>query len=172
MRVLIVLGAAALCASAATAAPAPGTSWGKAGVSLDAYRQDASRCLNLVAQIDLVGTQPANALVRATRRIDNIYAQIGGENSFEAQLRVGQQVNNVVEFTQPRLRFNQVRTLMRTAMDACLTELGYSRFRLTEAQREHLRHLRYGQPARHAYLHSLASDPVVLRAQAAPEDPE
>ena len=167
MRVLIVLGAAVFSASAAIAAPAPETSWGKAGVSLDAYRADASRCLNLVARLELEGTQPANALVRATRRIDNIYAQVGGENSFEAQLRVGQQVHNVVEFTQPRLRFNQVRTLMRTAMEACLTELGYSRFRLTDAQRGRLRHLRYGQPARHAYLHSLASDPDVLRAQAA-----
>ena len=76
---------------------------------------------------------------------------------------------NVVEFTRPQHRINQVRDLMRVAMDTCLTELGYTRFRLTEAQRERLSHLRYGQPERHAFLHNLASDPAVLAAAAGVE---
>jgi hypothetical protein len=183
MRVLIV-PAFFLFATAAAAAPAPETSWGKAGVSLQDYRLDATRCLGLVEHLDLVGTEPANALVQGTRRIDNIYAQAGGEFSgagapvgqdgpagqaaASTAVQPGSQVMNVVEFTRPQHRINQVRDLMRVAMDACLTELGYRRFRLTDAQQERLRHLRYGRPERHAYLHSLASDPEVLRTQAVP----
>jgi hypothetical protein len=186
MRVPIVPAAFILFASAATAAPAPDTSWGKAGVSLTDYRLDASRCLSLVEHLDLRGTEPAEALVQGTRRIDTIYAQAGGEYGGAGQpvgrngpsgqaaastaVQPGSQVMNVVEFTRPQHRINQVRDLLRVAMDACLTELGYTRFRLTGAQQERLRHLRYGRPERHAYLHSLASDPEVLRRQAVPAD--
>ena len=166
MRVLFVLGAAACCASAATAAPAPETSWGKAGVSLQTYREDATRCLNLVEHLDLTGTRPAEALIQGTRRIEAIYAQEGGEQISDTPVQPGNRIMNVVEFTRPQHQINEIRGLMRTAIDACLTELGYSRFRLTETQQERLRHLRYGRPERHAYLHRLASDPEVLRAQA------
>jgi hypothetical protein len=184
MRVPIVPAFLLFASAAAAAAPAPETSWGKAGVSLQDYRLDATRCLGLVEHLDLVGTEPANALVQGTRRIDNIYAQAGGEFSgagapvgqdgpagqaaASTAVQPGSQVMNVVEFTRPQHRINQVRDLMRVAMDACLTELGYRRFRLTDAQQERLRHLRYGRPERHAYLHSLASDPEVLRTQAVP----
>lgn len=176
MRVLIVPIAALLTASAAMAAPAPETSWGKAGVSLSDYRYDATLCLRTVEQLDLQETEPAEALIRGTRRIDTIYAQQGGEfggpggTSPGGAVQPGSQIMNVVEFTRPQHRINQIRSLMRVAMDACLTELGYSRFRLTEAQQEQLRHLRYGRPERHAYLHSLASDPAVLAAQAVSAD--
>src|ERR1700712_4388420 len=68
MRILIALAAATL-ASAATAANAPQTSWGKAGVSYDDYRSDATFCLRQAAGADLTGTAPANALVLASRRM-------------------------------------------------------------------------------------------------------
>jgi hypothetical protein len=134
--------------------------------------------------MDLAGTAPANALIEGTRRIDTIYAQAGGEYggagapvgqngpsgpaAAATAVQPGSQVMNVVEFTRPQHRINQIRDLMRVAMDACLTELGYTRFRLTDPQRETLSHLRYGRPERHAYLHRLASDPAVLVAQAVP----
>ncbi len=175
MRALIVPAAVLLLAGPAIAAPAPETSWGRAGVSLQDYRADATRCLTIVEHLDLRGTEPANALVQGTRRIDNIYAQAGGEFGGGSQappggaVQPGSQVMNVVEFTRPQHRINQIRGLMRFAMDTCLTELGYTRFRLTDAQQERLRHLRYGRPERHSYLHSLASDPEVLRTQAVTE---
>jgi hypothetical protein len=166
MRILFVLGAAAFCAGAATAAPAPETSWGKAGVTLRDYREDATRCLSLVEHLDLTGTRPADALIQGTRRIESIYAQEGGEQMSDTPVQPGSRIMNVVEFTRPQHQINEIRDLMRVAMDACLTELGYSRFRLTETQREALRRLRYGRAERHAYLHRLASDPAVLAAQA------
>lgn len=190
MRVPILPAALLSFAAAApaVAAPAPETSWGKAGVSLADYRADATRCLTLVEHMDLRGTEPANALVSGTRRIDSIYAQAGGEFGAAGQpvgqsgpsgpaaasnaVQPGSQVMNVVEFTRPQHRINQVRALMRVTMDACLTELGYSRFRLTDAQREELSRLRYGRPERHAFLHRLASDPAILAAQAVSADAE
>jgi hypothetical protein len=178
MRIPTILSAAVLLATAASAvsaAPAPETSWGRAGVSYDEYRADASRCLHLVERIDLEGTQPAQALITATRRIENLSGQIGAGaqdlgNGFDNV--VANQIAGAVAQARPEVRFRQIRDLMRTAMTACLTELGYTRFRLTEAQREQLRHLRSRQPARHAYLHRLASDPNVIAAQAVPEAAE
>jgi hypothetical protein len=189
MRILIVPVALLCISGAAMAAPAPEASWGKAGVSLQDYRLDATLCLRTVEHLDLQGTEPAEALVRGTRRIDTIYAQAGGEfggagapagqsqpaggqASPGGAIQPGGQVMNVVEFTRPQHRINQIRALMRVAMHACLTELGYTRFRLTEEQREALRRLRYGEPERHAFLHRLASDPAVLAAQALPADAE
>ena len=69
MRILIALAATAALASAAAAANAPQTSWGKAGVSFDDYRSDATFCLREAAGLDLTGTEPANALVLASRRM-------------------------------------------------------------------------------------------------------
>jgi hypothetical protein len=43
---------------------------------------------------------------------------------------------------------------------------GYSRFQLTGEQFEFLHYLRAGSAERHGYLHSLASNPVVLDKQA------
>ena len=69
MRILIALAAAAGLAGAAAAANAPQTSWGKANVSFDDYRSDATACLRVAAGTDLTGTEPANALVLASRRM-------------------------------------------------------------------------------------------------------
>jgi hypothetical protein len=172
MRVPNILAAACLAAaaSAASAAPAPETSWGRAGVSYDEYRADASRCLHLVERLDLEGTRPAQALILASRRIENLAGGVVSAQNSEGDTGfdrvIANQVANSVALARPEVRFRQIRDLMRTAMTACLTELGYTRFRLTEAQRDRLRHLRARQPERHAYLHSLASDPAVLAAQA------
>ncbi|HTU13013.1 MAG TPA: hypothetical protein VMG08_19140 [Allosphingosinicella sp.] len=172
MRSLLVPAAFLCVAGTAAAAPAPETSWGKAGVSLADYRHDATLCLRLAERVDLVGTQPAEALIRGTRRIDTLYGNGGGDDNPDNMVRLGQQAMNVVEFTRPQHRINQIRALMRVALDACLTELGYTRFRLTGAQRDALRRLRYGRPERHAFMHRLASDPAILAAQAVPADAE
>src|SRR5213078_1098261 len=69
MRILIALAATAALAGAAGAANAPQTSWGKAGISFEDYRSDATYCLRDAAGLDLTGTEPANALVLASRRM-------------------------------------------------------------------------------------------------------
>lgn len=163
MRALIVAAALACSAAPAAAAPAPETSWGKAGVTLADYRMDATRCQQLVLAMDLSGTSPARALVTASRRIETAWPG-GGPPPGDA-LGAAYAVSQAVQQARPAHRWRQVRNLMQTAMDACLTELGYRRFRLTEEQRDRLRHLRYGGDERRAYLHGLASDPEVLARQ-------
>src|SRR3954470_16904416 len=76
-----------LATTFATAAVArrPALSWGKPGVSYDEYRADATTCLREAAGTDLAGTEPANALVFATRQIDAIATRdlspmVGGDS--------------------------------------------------------------------------------------------
>jgi len=73
---------------------------------------------------------------------------------------------HIVDRTRPQERMKAVGTLMQGAVDDCLRQRGYIRFRLTEAQRKQLSRLHLGSPARHAYLYRLATDPAVLRDQA------
>src|SRR3954447_24079529 len=51
--------------------PGVGISWGKAGISLAQYRQDAIACGQSAAATDLAGTDPAKALVLGSRLIEN-----------------------------------------------------------------------------------------------------
>jgi hypothetical protein len=155
MRIAIVLAAfVAATAVAAAAAPAPETSWGKAGVSYDQYRHDAALCQQTAMHVDLTRTEPVQALVLASRRIDAV-AALDPYAVHEATI-----------FARPDLRWREVRALLQLGLDTCLAEIGYTRFRLTDDQRAHLRHLSQRQPERQHYLHSLASDPVILAAQA------
>ena len=57
--------------------------------------------------------------------------------------------------------------IMESALEHCLKARGYRKFKLTSAQRHALAKLPVGSDARHAYLHSLASNARVLETQAA-----
>ena len=61
-----------LLASASFAAPAPQESWGKVGISLAQYRQDALECGLKGHYTDVSNTQDAKELVTASRRLDNL----------------------------------------------------------------------------------------------------
>lgn len=172
MRVLIVLAAGAAFAGTALAAPAPETSWGKPGVSFEDYRADAARCLNLVERVDLSGTEPARVLATASRRIEDALPQAGPAPTESSEvpseyMLASQRIARIVEQARPEHRIRQARDILQVAMSECLTILGYRRFRLTEEQQRQLARLRTGRAARHAFLHSLASDPRVLEAQRA-----
>jgi hypothetical protein len=155
MSVLIVLAAAG-CGGAALART-PALSWGKPGVSFEAYRADATACLRAAAATDLTGTEPAEALAFASRRIATA-------QNFD-QWAVAQATYTA----RPDLRLRQAREILQARLDDCLTAHGYRRFALTEAQRRQLNRFGDRQPERQAYLHSLASDPRVLASQAVGE---
>ena len=179
MRVLIALAAAATLGSAAFAANAPQTSWGKAGVSFDDYRSDATFCVREAAATDLTGTEPANALVLASRRMaageTNDYTPgIGGANGtssatitggFDPMIEAANRMQQERIAARPDLRIRQAREIMQRRLDHCLAGRGYHRFRLTDDQRRRLRHFPERAAERQTYLHSLASDPQVLAAQ-------
>jgi hypothetical protein len=153
---LIALAAGCGLGGAAFAAR-PALSWGKPGVSFETYRADATACLRAAAATDLTGTEPAEALVLATRRI--AMAQ-----NFDYW-----SVAEATDAARPDLRIHEARDIMQARLDHCLVAHGYHRFRLTDAQRRQLAHFGLSQPERQVYLHSLASDPQVLASQTVDE---
>jgi hypothetical protein len=153
----------------AAAARPPALSWGKPGVSYEAYRADATACLREAAGTDLTGTEPANALVLASRQIETALTtdftpMVGG--GFDPIINTVNAMQRARLMARPDLRIRQARDILQARLDQCLEGHGYRRFQLTDAQRRALDHFNRRQPERQVYLHSLASDPQVLASQA------
>jgi hypothetical protein len=145
--------------------PAPQTSWGKAGVSFEQYRADAVTCGQRGYYRDVSDSDAAQAFVKGSRMIDGALQTSGGI------ARVGDpwvDVARVVQGVRPAARMREVGALLLATVEQCLVGLGYSRFRLTEAQRGEAEKLKFGTPERHAYLHRLASDADILARQRIP----
>jgi hypothetical protein len=164
---LIALAAAGGLGGAVHAAR-PALSWGKPGVSFEAYRADATACLRAADGTDLTGTEPANALVLASRRIETALTSdftpmVGG--GFDPLITTVNAVQQARMAARPDLRLRQARDILQGRLDHCLEGHGYRRFRLTDAQRRQLNHFGRRRPERQVYLHSLASDPQVLASQ-------
>jgi hypothetical protein len=163
---ILVLLAAGL--GTAAAARRPALSWGKPGISYEQYRADATICLREAAGTDLTGTEPANALVLASRRIETALTNdftpmVGG--GFDPLITFANAVQQQRIAARPDLRIRQARDILQARLDHCLEEHGYRRFQLTDAQRRALNHFDRRRPERQAYLHSLASDPQILASQ-------
>ena len=179
MRCLIALAAIGGISVAAAAANAPQTSWGKPGVTFDDYRSDATHCLREAAGTDLTGTEPANALVLASRRMaagqTNDYSPtVAGASAtgpsttnsgFDPAIEASRRMQQERMAARPELRIRQAHDIMQRRLDRCLAGRGYRPFRLTEDQRRQLRHFPARAAERQVYLHSLASDPQILAAQ-------
>jgi hypothetical protein len=166
---------ALLAAGIATAASArlPATSWGKPGISYDEYRADATICLREAAGTDLAGTEPANALVLASRQIEtalttNLAPMEGG--GFDPIITAVNAMQQAKMAARPDYRLRQARDILQERLDHCLEEHGYRRFQLTDAQRRQRDHWDRRQAERQLYLYSLASDPQVVTSQAVTAD--
>jgi hypothetical protein len=157
LAALIALAAAAGLAGPAGAATRPALSWGKPGVSFEEYRADATACLRAAAATDLTGTEPAQALVLASRRVETA---LNSDPWSVAQ---------AIDAARPDLSIRQAREIIQARLDRCLADHGYHRFRLTVAQRRQLNQFSLRQPERQVFLHSLASDPRVLASQSVDE---
>jgi hypothetical protein len=70
------------------------------------------------------------------------------------------------QIARPEIQWQRAATILQDALEACLIERGYVKFELTGSQNRKLRKLEVGSLERRRYLHSLASDPDVLAAQA------
>ena len=132
-------------------------SWGRAGVSLAAYHNDALECANRAYGIQVqmrpygatdasFGVLPFALWANMTAGRVPIYTTTFAEGFRHAALM------DTVEQLQ-------------SVVDSCLTERGYQRFRLTSAQSRALRHLPQGSAEREQYLHRLGSDAQVLHTQ-------
>lgn len=171
-RALLMLGIAMSWATTSVAAERPRSSWGRAGVGFDQYRADAVECGRAGLATDIADLDAVKRLAAASKRIDSLLenqrSTIAPDGTLDpAALNIAQQVASTVEGTNPRARIREVRTVLLSTIEQCLTAKGYVRFDLTEDQRRHLGRLRIGSPERHAYLHALASDADVLARQRA-----
>jgi hypothetical protein len=152
--------------------PGYGRSWGKAGVPLDQYRADAVECGHRAAAVDLAGSDPAKALALATRIVENnpnaaaLTLPDGTGASVDVMGAAGA-APGALQAIDPARQIAKAGDLIEAALEQCLSRRGYSKFKLTCAQRKRLAKLAPGSDQRHAYLHSLASDPEVLARQKA-----
>lgn len=160
---------AALLVTPLAAAKPTSISWGKLGVSLDQYRDDAVACGRAGYYRDVAGTEAAQVFKRATSQLES------NESDMQSLARTAGSLppmdivgvsTRIVASTRPGERMNDVRDLLQDTVAVCLRQRGYTPFWLTKTQQSRLRHLHLGSPERHAYLHGLATDPNVLRAQA------
>jgi hypothetical protein len=178
MRHFIEASLLAFPAASAAAAPAPPMTWGKAGVSLDQYRQDALDCGREGYTLDISGTDDAKVFVRASRQLDAVTAGVMapsmtgmGDDLFNQILNRVNQQTQIVASARPEQRFRHIKQTLQSVVDQCLTSRGYSKFQLTDEQRRRLGKLKAGTDERRAYLYSLASDPAVVQAQAVAAQP-
>jgi len=174
--------AATLAASPAVGAPAPTESWGKAGITLDQYRQDSVECGLKGHYTDISQTDDARAFANASKQLDAVTTgasspmTVGsnptGPDATSAAQQAAQyahQQQNIVRSVRPEERFKSIKKTLVATTEECLASRGYSRFVLSEEQRKVLRKLKAGSDQRRAYLYSLASNPAVLQSQRAAE---
>ena len=174
----------ATLASSAVSAPAPTESWGKAGITLAQYRQDALECGLKGYYTDISQTQDAKEFVRASRELDTVSAGAMGpsttgsnstgpsnNNSIEQAAQYADLQQHIVESVRPDERMRSIKKTLVANDQQCLVHKGYSKFVLTDDQRHALRRLKAGSDERRAYLYSLASNPAVLQSQRAPAQP-
>lgn len=178
-RLFAVSTLVGLIALPAFAAPAPQESWGKAGVSLAQYRQDSLECGLKGHYTDVSNTQDAKVLVDASRQLDTMQSTFapnttGSSGSGPASTDVASQMGqyaatqqHIVYNARPQLRYRNIKHTLEAATAECLVQRGYSKFALTGEQRRALRRLQPGSDQRRAYLHAIASDPLVLSHQSA-----
>lgn len=140
-----------LLCSPAAARKAPTASWGKPGVSYDAYRRDAVACAQVGYYRDVSKDEPARRFVRGFRTEDDALNRIdaGGPNIDawrDARLR-----------TRPEQRMREIHAIQVSDVERCLSAKGYRRFVLSRAEEKALAKYRAGSIERHRFLYGLAS---------------
>lgn len=169
MRAALVLTLVLFSApTALSAAPKPTESWGKADVAFDAYRRDAVECGREAYYSDVASTPQAQTLVRATRQLAaHDGTALDPADPVNSAVRQGVESERIRASARVEKQMRELRKLLDSRLAACLTARGYSRFTLTEQQREELGKLAAGSAERHRFLHALAANPAVLAGQAA-----
>lgn len=140
-------------------------SWGKPGVTLEAYRADAVACGRQGYYLDVSNTEAAKVFKQASSQLENNEASLSMGGSLDRAIQIANDSSRIVERTRPAQRMKQVRTLLQDTVSSCLRTRGYTQFQLTPEQQRYVQSLKIGSPARHAYLHGLASNPAVLATQ-------
>src|SRR3954454_2248322 len=144
-RVFAIPLLALVLPASANSAPAPVESWGKAGVSLTQYRQDALDCALKGHYLDISKSDDAKAFVKASRELDAVTTgasapAVTGANgmgpnttdSVDQMVEYANQQQHIVESVRPDQRFHSIKRMLVDWTSQCLANRGYSRFRLTD----------------------------------------
>jgi hypothetical protein len=173
----------ALCAPAfvACATTGPSTSWGKENVSMEDYRVDGALCAMVAAgkAVDNNGSNTAGGINgKNSTGAPGTPSVAGGPTSGGPSgaafptggggaYRDSAPTDLVSRAAQQQRTQEMAEQKQRTeALKSCLVKRGYTEFRLTPEQRQHLATLKEGSDERREYLHKLASDPAVIKSGA------
>jgi len=164
----------AIAALSACATPAGVTSWGKPGVSMTDYRLDSAQCI-----IEASGGGPTQGADASTSKsgdsnqTGNTSESRGGTNGPGGVASGGaivysgsanpEDANQAA--IQQRSQELYAKRAQKLGLERCLASRGYRQFKLTPEQEAHLANLPEGSAERRMYLHSIGSDPAVIRAQ-------
>ncbi len=142
-------------------------SWGKAGVSRTEYESDAIACSLPAASRDVAADRETRDYVQGANALDR-------ENNMPSMARppdeeglIARANRNVLlrRMYGPDRKVDALQAKLQGEVEACLTERGYTRFRLSRSQIRQLRRLRTGSQARRDFLHSLGSDADIVSTQ-------
>jgi hypothetical protein len=150
MSRIVHFASAALALVFAAAPAAARDSWGKPNVAFEEYRIDADQCSNEAFDAPL-WLEPIYRVVRANYQYNmDIYSYA----------RAGDMMIHGVTVT--------IADQLQDAVDRCLIDRGYMRFRLTAAQDRQLSRFQRGTMERAHFLHRLAADASVMATQILP----
>ncbi len=129
------------------------TSWKKAGVSFQQYREESIECAKLGYFRDVSRDKPAERFLRGFRTADDALNQvdISGAASGAGRWR------DTILRTQPDRQKKDLHTIQVKDVHDCLMDKGYSTFVLSSTEAGMLSKYPSGSPERHRYLHRLAS---------------
>ena len=149
-------------------------SWGKPNVAFASYNADAQQCAQRAFGVT-VGMKPQTSEALGVLQGMSLYsfitswnyAQHGGPMAAADAVRPDHVPFRSTDYEGmfKHAAWVDVVEQLQQVVDTCLTERGYHKFRLTDAQRDMLRRLKGGTAEREHYLHSLGSNPQVLAAQ-------
>ena len=180
-QILLVAAVAAVLTACAT--PAQQTAWGKPNVSKVDYGTDVGMCTGFAAMaasgngantaggingsngsVQSRGGDAARTGGRAGSGPSGGAFPTGGGGAYRDSAPP-----DVVSraATQQRTQDMAAARARTEALSSCLTERGYTEFKLTAEQRAHLATLKEGSNEFHQYLYQLGADPEVVKAQAA-----
>ncbi len=187
--VSLILCAAAVLGACSMNSSIPATAWGKNDVSMLQYRTDAGQCAVIAATGETnhgnaantaggIYGQNSSAPPRKPTGAEGAGTGVATGNGTPTDAATAQSTSGATysdtaspDFvsraaTQQRTQEMAEQRARAAALKSCLSDRGYTEFKLTDAQRTDLARLPEGSDERRNFLYKLGTDPAVLSGQA------
>lgn len=133
----------------------PAESWGKPDISFSDYRRDAITCATVGYFRDVSQDEPAKTFIRGFQTYDNTL-NMPAWGGYSAWLPLGITRDSVLTM-QPDRQLKDIQALQVGDVEQCLTQRGYTKFTLSDAQERTLKRYPKGSEARQQFLYRLAT---------------